>query len=1434
MSWRCRPSPIVWGDSPGERVRGNLFTSDFLERGIRDTSAYRGLDTAVFAERAGKLRSLFADFPVTTSPNESETEARLIYPIADLIGWTNRQVQQSLEAGRRNVPDALLFLSEEDRRAADHEATQEGRVRHADAILEAKRWNVPFDSRVDRETPPMAQLLVYLSRAEVRSNRRVRWGILTDGRKWRLSFQGAPSLLTDYLEIDLAVLLDVAGVDPDLFSPPHEDREHWLKVFLLMFRADAFRRDGDGRTFHELALDQGRFWEARVKRSLSDTIFETVFPGLLRAFKAVDPNAPEVPDAAYLEELRDGAFTFLYRLLFTLYAEDRDLLPKADPHYDDYGLSLRVRDDIARRLDKPDTLSKKRPDYYDFCLKVFETIDEGDESVGVPPFNGGLFARERSPLLYRARIPDRAFAPLLDALSRTEQDGRQVRINYRDLSVRELGAVYERLLEREAIADDTAPAGIAIRLNPFARKGSGSYYTPDELVNLIIRRTVGPLVEERIDAFLEEATAPKVDLRLARELDPAGAILNLRLCDPAMGSGHFLVALVDFLADRVFEAVDIAQQALGEDYQSPILEAAERIRGRILQLSEERGWRVRNDMVDDKTIVRRMVLKRCIHGVDKNPMAVELAKVALWLHTLTAGAPLSFLDHHLRCGDSLFGERVRPVLDAIHVKGALLINAAVKRAEGASRGMAMIEQLTDADIAEAEESRGAFEEAEAMTMPLKRFLDFWHALKWLDLTSDDRRALDALFDGAFGDPIQVGGLMKLPEPPDDEALDLFERYGAEQASLLPDRATVRTYITLRALLERAHALAQEERFLHWELAFPRVWSDWMSAEPEGGFNAVIGNPPWDRMKMQEVEWFAARRPDIARQARAADRKRMIEALKKRVDPLAVEYERARHRAETAARLATRCGAYPLLGRGDVNIYSLFVERAQQLVSREGIAGLLVPSGIASDFTASTYFRSVSTSGRILALLDFENRRGRDRDGDRRPEFFPDVDTRFKFCAFVVGGPGRTGSTAECGFFLADPPAPGNPAVFALTPEDFTAVNPNTGTAPIFRSQRDAELTRTIYARLPVLVDRSGEKPLKPWPVQYFTMFHMTNESHLFWSRAALEAEGAYEVGMSRWRKGKRDWLPLYEGKMVQAFDHRAASVVIRPDNLNRPAQPETATGEQHADPAWTPQPQFWVKSPPFQLAKRFAWGIGFKDVTAPTNERSMIAAAVPVSGIGNTLPALCPSLPPFQNHSCRGGWLKATKKAISDYADWAPLLLGNLNSLPFDFVARQKIQGQHLNWFIVEQLPIVPPKGYDRRFGARRARAIVTDHVLRLTYTAHDMAPFARDMGYVDATGEVRPPFVWDEAERRHLRARLDALYFHLYGVTDEDDVRYILSTFPIVERKDREAHGCYLTAELIVWYMRALAVSDLDTVADEATLIRAAKAREAQKPPAA
>ena len=451
----------------------------------------------------------------------------------------------------------------------------------------------------------------------------------------------------------------------------------------------------------------------------------------------------------------------------------------------------------------------------------------------------------------------------------------------------------------------------------------------------------------------------------------------------------------------------------------------------------------------------------------------------------------------------------------------------------------------------------------------------------------------------------------------------------------------------------------------------------------------------------------------------------------------------------------------------------------RLIKPDGFVGLLTPSGIYADMTAARFFKSVSTSGRVGGLFDFENKK----------IFFKDVHASFKFCALIFGGEKRRFDETKCAFFLHDTKEiHDEDRCFPLAPADFARVNPNTGTAPIFRTRRDAEITRRIYERHPVLVDRSSGEERKAWPVRFMQgLFNMTSDSHLFRTMAQLEAEGFYPVAGNRWKRGEELYLPLYEGKMVQAFDHRAASITNREGNLFRPGQPDRTLDEEYRDPAFLPRPRYWVNQEDSILTKKFDWFLAFKDITATTNVRTMIAAAIPQVGCGHTLPILLPSEDRFDVGS-------------------AACLLANLNSFSFDYVTRQKVQATHLTWFIVEQLPVIAPADYDRTFGDKTARDLVRDHMLRLTYTAHDMAPFARDLGYDG------PPFTWDEEERRHLRARLDALYFHLYGLT-KDDAGYVLDTFPIVRKEDEAAFGHYRTRDLILAYMNALSAGDTETV---------------------
>ena len=1130
-------------------------------------------------------------------------------------------------------------------------------------------------------------------------------------------------------------------------------------MFWLVFRRDAFLPDvADERTFHARAIAEGRFHQERVASSLSALVFEQVFPDLVRALAEADPEAPS-------PEVRDAALVVLYRLLFVLYAEDRELLPVRDSRYDDYALREQVRGDIGRRKDQGDVFSTGVARYWSAFDDLCRAIDQGDASIGLPPYNGGLFDRDRTPLLLRVRLGDAVMADVIDALSFERNAPRRRYINYRDLGVQQLGSIYERLLEREVVREG---GDIVVRPNVFARKDSGSYYTPDDLVDLIIRETVGPLVDSRMEAFAAEASdlassqVPE-DRRMGRlkRLDPAEKLLELKVCDPAMGSGHFLVNLVDYLADRVIEAMAEAE-ALVDGYLSPLVERIDGIRNTIMANAEDRGWTFDPAQLDDRHIVRPMVLKRCVYGVDKNPMAVELTKVSLWLHTFTVGAPLSFLDHHLRCGDSLFGTWVAPAVHRTEETSSLFLREPLERATRAAAPMQIIEGLTDAEIAEAHRSADIFAEISEMTAPLDAFMSLLHAFDWLGLR---RREVKAAYlnwlQGTSGNPIDIAqtGLS-----------------GSAEAD---------------GVLTVALELVASERFLNWQVAFPGVWSEWEATELTGGFDAVIGNPPWDRMKLQQVEWFAARRREIAMAPRAADRKGMIAALEKAGDPLARDFRLASERAAAAARVARTSGDYPLLARGDLNLYSLFVEHAMTLVKPDGMVGLLVPSGIASDWTAAPFFKSVATEDRLKALYDFENRRTR----YDLPPFFADVDSRFKFCAFVAS-PAPWDEPARCAFFLQNVSELEDPErCFPLSAADFARVNPNTGTAPIFRSRRDAELTTAIYDRLPVLVDRSSGEEVKAWPVKYSTMFHMTNDSGLFRTRSELEEqEGAWPVGGNRYQSPSGEWVPLYEGKMVQAFDHRAASIVINPKNLHRPAQPKPATLEQHGDPNWLPDPQYWVRASECAWPSKSSWVVGFKEITAPTNVRTFIAALFPAVGFGNKVPVLKPE--------------------TSERSEW--LLAANLNATVFDFVTRQKVQGQTLNLFILEQLPVVPLERYRTvSFGPKTAEEIVREAVLELTYTAHDMARFAHEMGHVDEGGEVQPPFRWDAERRLNLRAKLDALYFHLYGVTDRDDIRYVYSTFPIVERDEKAAYGAYRSRDLCLAWTSALAAGHPDAGID-------------------
>ena len=1321
--------------------------------------------------------------------NEAETELHIIFPLLESLGWKDAYAPQNPLG--TDLPDVLLFPES---RAGGW--TKKQAELESVAVQENKRWALPLDSREGSVQAPSTQMLRYLTNAASLPGGKIRWGVLTNGKLWRLYSQDASSRSEEFLELDLWKILRLENT---------HDRDHWLRVFMLMFRREAFIPDPnlDGRTFHQYAVNEGRLWEKKITTELSRVLLEEgdgTLHILARGLDRVMSGDKDTP--AFFARLREISTIVLFRLLFVLYAEDRRLLP-----VDKAPVSLRnIRKQIAEQIDAPRSAPFATGLYafYDNFANVCRLIDRGDDGLKLPPYNGGLFDDGKFSL---PQIPDDVFAPVVDSLSRWQVRGEKQWVNFRDLSVQHLGAVYEQLLERE-FGRHPHTGIIQLRLSPYARKTGGSYYTPESLVRLIIERAVEPLTKEKVDAFIRAAGRKENSLSPdeLRALDPAWAILNLKVCDPAMGSGHFLVSLADYIADRALEAIDRAEQA-APGYRSPLADQLAEMREQIILRAKEDEVHLELERLGDRLLMRRLVLKHAVYGVDKNPLAAELAKLSLWLHTFTVHVPLPFLDHHIRDGDSLFGEKLAPALRRAESAGggafAEKIRTAVRETADL---MAKVENRADADIQESRESAADFKQFAEKSETVARFLSLLHAERWIAAGEKNdgiplqqrhkngaarNEALNAFFSGELGDPESILSEWKLPDKP-QKCADV-----------------------MRDILARAAELHSREKFLHWESAFSGVWFTQNGKQQEGGFDAIVGNPPWERMRMEEVEWFVERRPEIASAETANARNQLVEKLREDGDPLAKEYDMASQNIAIARQTARDCGDYPLLSSGDINLYSLFVERALKLIRPGGMIGLLTPSGIYADKTASIFFRTMSEAGRIAAIFDFENRAkntGEERN-DNGNQFFPAVDSRFKFCILILRGEKRESTETAGAFFLRDVEEVNDQdRLVDISPAVCALVNPNTHTSPIFRSRRDQNITLGIYNQFPA-VRRHGS-PLPTWPLHQLRMLDMTLDSEHFRQAADLEQDGYYRVAGNVYKRGEKCALPLYVGMMVHHFNHRAASVVVNPQNVFNPGQPEAATLEQLQDMNFLPLPRYWVDESTVNerlrnFSERLEWAVCFRAIARPNDARTIIAAIVPRAAVGNQLSLLLPDTPPrpqdSDNVEAMDEWRQQSTEALKKYCAEAPLYLANLCSFALDYVFRKKTQGANLNWFMMEQLPVIPMLAYSRKFGEKTAEEIIRSHVLELTFAGEDMRAFGRDMGY---EGE---PFGWDVERREELRSRLDALYFHLYGI-GEEDVKHILSTFPIVERKDMDAHGYFRTRDMILEYMRALDAGDTDS----------------------
>ena len=1237
------------------------------------------------------------------------------------------------------------------------------------------------------------------------------WAIASNGLTLRLLRDNPAMTRPAYLEVDFARLFD-----EDNFAD-------FSTLWLLLHVSRIAPQNGNtaecwleqwrnqGLDAGERALDSLRYGVADALRVLGSGFVAHSANTDLRA----KITAGELTTDAYFQQV----LRLVYRLLFLFTSEDRQLALLPGDEYKEarelylqgYSLSqLRERSRQRRHYDH-------HGDTWQQLLITFVGYAQGQEALAQPAL-GGLFADDQCPDLTGAELENRHLFEAIFKLGFFESKGILSRINYRDMDTEEFGSVYESLLElipqlhTEAQwhfnfmgdEEDEKSAG------GHTRKLTGSYYTPDSLVQELIKSALVPVIQDRLQANPEK---------------PRDALLSITVCDPACGSGHFLLAAARRLATELATVDAGLDQPTDDNYRHAL----------------------------------REVVRHCIYGVDINPLAVELCKTGLWLESIEPGKPLSFLDAHIQCGNGLVG-----ILDNSLLEGGIpddafkalsgddkAICTQLKKANKlAARNIATalrmealaldyVESMPEETVEQVEAKRVAYQEAQ-------------NTEDWQNV-----RLKEDLFTAAFFAP-------KTGKTKDAVPTNAHLRVLAE-GGLLPAAVEI-----------NVQTLARTHRFLHWPLAFPTIFGK----NGKGGFDVMLGNPPWERVKLQEQEFFASRSPAIAKAKNAAARTRMIRALEESANTLDqklfADFMSAKQGAEGASAFTRLSGRFPLTGRGDVNLYALFAEHFAKAVHSGGRSGVIVPTGISTDDSTKFFFGWLAEGGRLVSLFDFENREA----------IFKGVHRSYKFCLLTSG---QNIPQAELTFFATQThQLQDQRRWFSLTAEEFGLINPNTRTCPTFRSKMDAEITKKIYRSAPILIREGTELTAEknPWNITFQAMFHMSSDSHLFKTYENLMDTGGYFQG-TKFVTASGELLPLYEAKMVHQYDHRWATYE---------ADGETSrdcTLSEKQNPDYTVLPRYWVdewevvmrttQAPKavkdiwaldtpsetlrvlqewltgaaqergdeqlaLSLAQQVAsysghnitgktnnlfgsgainllqnqsplsdteyvqlkqaldpatsydelvqktvelkellellirnrcpkYLLGFRNVCRSTDERTMISSVIPFSAVGHSMPLIF----------------------VGSETSKAAALIGLLTSIPFDFICRQKLGGINLTFGYLRQFPALPPEAY-----SETSLNFIVQRVLKLAYTAKALKPFAEDLGYL---GE---PFKFELPCRHQLKCELDAYYAKLYGLT-RDELRYILDpadimgedypseTFRVLKNKELKEFGEFRTQRLVL-----------------------------------
>ena len=1228
------------------RTEGAILPPDLLQR-VSDPSAssLEGLQPSDYHLLAGeklneainrswnRLIGAWENFKnaqgkvLAEQPGTTETRQRWLLPLFQELGYGRLQTSTAFTIEGKSYPVSHGW----------------GR-----APIHLLGFNIDLGKRTPgvagaSRTSPHSMVQEFLNRSDDHL-----WAFLSNGLQLRVLRDNVSLTRQAYVEFDLEAMMD-GEVYADfvlLWLLCHQSRvegekpeEFWLEQWSRQAQEQGTR-----------ALDQLRKGVEEAISSLGSGFLRASNPKLRADLRSGTLS----PQDYYRQLLR-----MVYRLIFLFVAEDRNLLfpPKSAPiareRYRDYYSTQRLRR-LAER-----SRGLRHADLYYVLRLVTEKLSSvaGSPELALPALGGFLFSADATPDLDEAELPNQNLLDAVRALAYTV-DGRTLRpVDYKNLGPEELGSVYESLLELHPEMNVDAGTFNLTSASGHERKTTGSYYTPSSLIQVLLDSALDPVLAER----LKNAGA-RVEAREA-------AILDLKVCDPAVGSGHFLIAAAHRLARH------LAGIRTGDDEPSP----------------------------DATRAALRDVIGNCLYGVDLNPMAVELCKVSLWMEALEPGKPLSFLDAHIKCGNSLVG--VGPDLDISEIpdnafkpafgddkKTATALRKRNKRERTGQIGFLTIIK-SQKDLAQwvTRQSQNLEAMPEDAALQVQAKVRAYESLITDSQYLSQRLEYD-LWTAAFFWQIPEGDAEKMLTPSQQELIRL--RSGEDIDA---------------ELTRRVQEIAEKQRFFHWEFEFPTVFG-----EEDSGFDVVLGNPPWERIKLQEKEFFAGQDIEIAQAPNKSARNKLIKKLPDENPGLWRLFEKAKAEAENTSYFMRNSGRFPLTAVGDMNTYALFAGHVRSMTSSLGRTGIIIPTGIATDSSTSKYFSNLVENNNLCALFDFKNSQG----------LFSGVDSNMRFCSLVLSNTKTQNS--EFAFFISSPnQLKDKNRKFLLPLNELPLFNPNTGTCPSFQTKSDMIIARKIYKTVPILEDEQTNDNV--WEVNFLRMLDMSNDSHLFATEQLPEQ------------------LRLYESKMIHHYNHRFANSGKPRGEAGIRGSSDYFSIEQLKNPDIFATSRYFVPENEVddRLPENVQWLIAFRNVTGVVaNERTVVVTIIPRVGVGNSAPVLL---------------IKDSLLPV------VACFTANLISLVFDYLARQKVGGVNLNFFILKQLPILPPSSY----GAKNLQFIIS-RVLELTYTAWDLESFAKDMGY---TG---PPFRWDEERRALLRAELDAYYAHLYGL-NRKQLRYIL-----------------------------------------------------------